>query len=191
MTKFAPIEKALTEFTIEAAQSDMRRGYLFGAPGVLASGLVWLIAGVATTLNSEKAAVLALLIGGAAIHPLAIVITKLLGKSGTHAPGNPLAHLAAESTFWLIAGCAIAYGMHLLRIEWFFPAMLLIIGGRYMTFQTIYGLRTYWVCGALLCVAGLTLAIARAPTVAGAFTGAVVELLFATILFIQAKRFET
>ena len=23
--------------------------------------------------------------------------------------------------------------MHMLRIEWFFPAMLLIIGGRYMT----------------------------------------------------------
>jgi len=178
----------MKELTFEAAQSDMRRGYLCGAPGVLASGLVWLAAASVAALGSEKAAVLVLLIGGAAIHPIGIAIARLLGHPGAHTPGNPLGRLAAESTFWLIAGCAIAYGIHVLRIEWFFPAMLLVIGGRYLTFQTLYGLRAYWVCGALLCVAGLALALARAPTVSGAFTGAAIELAFAAVLFTQAKR---
>jgi hypothetical protein len=178
----------MTDLTVEAAQSDMRRGYLCGAPGVLASGLVWLTAGIVAALSSEEAAVLALLTGGAAIHPLGVAMARLLGSPGAHAPGNPLGRLAAESTLWLIAGCAIAYGVHVLRIEWFFPAMLLVIGGRYLTFQTLFGLRAYWVCGTLLCAAGLALALTRAPAVAGAFTGAAIELVFAAVLFAQARR---
>lgn len=178
----------MTQFTIQEAQADMRRGYFCGAPGVLVSGLVWLAAGIVATLNSDRSAVLALLFGGAAIHPLAVAITRILGRPGKHTVGNALGGLAAEGTFWLIAGCAIAYGMHLLRIEWFFPAMLLVIGGRYLTFQTLFGLRLYWLCGALLCAAGFALALTRAPAVTGAFTGAAIELVFAVLLFVQAKR---
>ena len=178
----------MTELTIEAAQSDMRAGYLHGAPGVLASGLVWLAAATTALLVSEKAAVLTLLVGGAAIHPLGVAIARLLGHPGAHTPGNPLGRLAAESTFWLLAGCAVGYGMHVLRIEWFFPAMLLIIGGRYLTFQTLYGLRKYWALGGLLCAAGLGLALTRAPAVLGAVTGASVEIVFAVLLYAQAKR---
>ena len=40
----------MKELTFEAAQSDMRRGYLCGAPGVLSSGLVWLTAGVVAAI---------------------------------------------------------------------------------------------------------------------------------------------
>ena len=178
----------MTELTIEAAQADMRRGYLWGAPGVLVSGLVWLAAGMVAALSSDRSAVLALLFGGVAIHPVAVVVTKLLGCPGKHSAGNKLSGLAAEGTIWLIAGCAIAYGMHMLRIEWFFPTMLLVIGGRYLTFQTLFGLRLYWVFGAMLCAVGLALAFGRAPAVAGAFAGAAIELVFAAILFFQAKR---
>ena len=178
----------MTEITLQAAQADMRRAYLSGAPGILVSGLVWLTAGIVAAMGSEKASVLTLLFGGAAIFPLSIVLTKLLGHSGKHTTGNALGGLAAEGTFWLLAGCAIAYGMHTLRIEWFFPAMLLVIGGRYLTFQTLYGLRVYWACGALLCIAGLALALARTPPVAGAFTGAAIELVFAVFVFKQTKR---
>lgn len=173
----------MAEFTIQQAQADMRRGYLSGAPGVLVSGLVWLVAGVVAALHSERAAVVALLLGGAVIHPLAVVLTKLLGHSGKHSAGNALGGLAGEITFWLLAGCAIAYGVQVLRIEWFFPAMLLVIGGRYLTFQTIYGLRAYWACGAVLCVTGVALALTRAPVVTGAFAGACIEVLFAAVLF--------
>ena len=178
----------MAEFTIQEAQADMRSAYLLGAPGVLISGLIWLVAGIVAARYSERAAVLALLLGGAAIHPLAVLLTKLLGGSGKHSVGNALGSLAAEGTFWLLAGCAIAYGMHALRIEWFFPTMLLVIGGRYLTFQTLYGLRVYWVCGVVLCVAGLGLALARAPAVVGAFAGAGIEIGFSAVLFLHARR---
>lgn len=180
----------MTELTFHAAQADMRRAYFSGAPGVLVSGLIWFTAGIVVALGSEKASVLTLLFGGAAIFPLSIFLTRMLGRTGKHSAGNSLGSLAAEGTFWLVAGCAIAYGMSLLRIEWFFPAMLMVIGGRYLTFQTIYGLRVYWACGALLCVAGLALALVRAPAVAGAFAGATIELAFSIVMFWQARRVE-
>ena len=87
-----------------------------------------------------------------------------------------------------MAGIAIAYGMQVLRMEWFFPAMLLVIGGRYLTFQSLYGLRIYWLCGAVLCLAGLALALTKAPAPVSALSGAAIELVFAGLLFARAKR---
>ena len=178
----------MSEFTIESAQADMRRGYTFGAPGVQVSGSVWLFAGVVALMVSSPAAVLTLLAGGALIFPLSMLLGKLLGLPDGHTTGNPLGVLAGEGTVWLVAGCVIAYGMSVLRIEWFFPTMLLVIGGRYLTFQTLYGLRIYWLLGAMLGATGFALALLRAPPVIGAFTGAAIELIFAVVLFLQAKR---
>ena len=178
----------MTEFSMESAQANMRRGYLWGAPGVLVSGSVWLVAGVVALMVSAQAAVLTLLVGGALIFPLSMLLSKLLGLPQGHASGNPLGVLAGEGTVWLIAGCAIAYGMSVLRIQWFFPTMLLVIGGRYLTFQTLYGLRVYWVLGALLGAAGFALAVVLAQPAVGAFAGATIELVFAAVLFVKAKR---
>ena len=178
----------MTEFTIANAQANMRDGYHSGAPGVLVSGCTWLVAGLVAAVKSPSMAVLVLLIGGALIHPASVVLSRALGRSGTHVPGNPLGALAIEGTIWLLAGIVIAYGMHVLRLEWFFPAMLLLIGGRYCTFQTLYGLRIYWLCGAALCLAGLALGLARAPAHLSALAGAAIELAFAAVVFAQVKR---
>lgn len=178
----------MSELTFPQAQANMRDGYLCGAPGVLVSGVVWLVAGAVAVGISGNAAVWALLIGGALIHPLSVVLNKMLGRPGAHAAGNPLARLAAEGTFWLLAGIAIAYALHVLRLEWFFPAMLLLIGGRYLTFQTLYGLRVYWVLGAVLCAVGLALGLARVAPHVAALAGGALELIFAGFIFRQSRR---
>lgn len=169
------------------AQADMRAGYQCGAPGVAVSGLVWLVAGGVALGVSHVAAVWALLIGGAMIHPLGMLLARLTGARGSHSPGNPLASLAGEGTVWLLAGIVIAYGLHLLRIEWFFPAMLLVIGGRYFTFQTIYGLRTYWVLGGLLLALGMALVVTVAPVPVAALSGGALEVVFALWLYRRSK----
>jgi hypothetical protein len=177
----------MNELTISAAQADMRRAYLCGAPGVLVSGIVWLIAGLVAVFVSEKHSVFALLIGGALIHPISSVLTKLLGQSDAHTPGNALIRLAGEGTFWLFAGIAIAYAIQTVHSAWFFPLMLLVIGSRYLTFQTLYGLRIYWVFGAALCAAGFALAVMRAPVSFVALAGGTIEIIFATLIFRQSK----
>lgn len=169
--------------TVSDAQQDMRRAYYSGAPGVLASALVWFAAGLMAVVQGPHPAVFALLGGGMLIHPMAVALAKVLGRSGAHDRANPLGHLALEGTVWLLLTLALAYALSLYRVEWFFPAMLLMIGGRYLTFQTLYGIRVYWLGGLALAATGVALAMAGAPVYVGAFSGAVVEGAIGTVVF--------
>jgi hypothetical protein len=178
----------MSEYRIADAQADMRLGYLCGAPGIAASAVAWLAASGVALAVSSSAAVWTLLIAGAFIHPAGILIARALGRAGAHQPGNPLAKLAMESTLWMIAVIAIAFGMSVLRIEWFFPAMLLVIGGRYLTFQSVYGLSVYWALGAALCAAGIALALVRAPVALSALVGGLIEVVFAGVVYVRARR---
>lgn len=136
------------------AQENMCDGYLNGGPGMLASGIVWLTAGFVALFVGMQASVFTLFIGGMFIHPAGQQLAKLFGRSGTHAKDNPLALLALEGTVLLFVGILIAYVIVQTQPLFFFPIMLLTIGGRYLTFQTIYGLRFYWLIGGLLIAAG-------------------------------------
>lgn len=173
--------------TIVDAQRDMRAAYYGGAPGLVASGVIWLLAGSLAAAINPKSGVIALCLGGAVIHPLAQLLCKMLGRSGRHQADNPLASLALESTGVLLLCLLLAVAISFYRIELFFPAMLIVIGARYLTFQTIYGLRVYWICGAILALAGLALASANLwlPTVA--FITALIEWSFALVIFLQSR----
>ena len=106
---------------------------------------------------------------------------------GKHSAGNQLAKLALETTVLMLMCLPLAYGLAHFRIEWFYPAVLMIIGGRYLTFATIYGTRLYWLLGALLGVGGyLGFALGFPPHVT-ALLGASIELAFGSILLV-AKR---
>lgn len=170
------------------AQRDLRVAYCAGGPGVLASAIAWACAAAVAAFVSPRQAVLALFVGGMLIHPLGLLITKALGRSGSHAKGNPLAALALESTILMLLCLPIAWALSLHRLDWFFPAMLLIIGGRYLLFTTMYGLRTYWLLGATLAVAGFALVVLLAPPAAAALTGALIELAFAVYLIGVGRR---
>jgi len=175
-------------FTIAAAQRDMRHAYLDGAPGVLTSGTAWFIASMVCILQSPRQAVWVLFVGGMLIHPVALVLLKLLGRPATHARGNPLGALALSTTIWMILALPLAYGVSILRIDWFFPAMLFVIGGRYLTFSTLYGMRIYLLFGAVLALAGYALASLGASAAAGAFAGAAIEAGFGAFMLVTARR---
>jgi hypothetical protein len=174
--------------TIADAQRDMRHAYLDGAPGALASGTVWFVASMVCILHSPRQAVWVLFVGGMLIHPIALVLLKLLGRPATHARGNPLGALALSTTIWMILALPLAYGVSVLRIDWFFPAMLFVIGGRYLTFSTLYGMRIYLSFGAVLALAGYALAAFGASAAAGAFVGAAIEAGFGAFMLVMARR---
>lgn len=183
-----PAPLSATPITITDAQQDMRTAYYSGAPGVLCSGLVWFSAGLVALQLSAAQAVWTLLIGGIFIHPAAVVLNKVLGRSGKHSPSNPLGSLAMASTFWMIMCLLLAYGVSMIRIEWFFPAALLVIGGRYMTFATLYGMRIYWVMGVGLALAAYPLFAYGASPAAGALAGGGIEVAFAVAIFLVSAR---
>jgi hypothetical protein len=152
------------------------------------SAAVWLAAASTAWLDDPRRAVWVLFIGGMLIHPLSLVVCKILGRSGKHSPGNPLASLAFASTLWMIFCLPLVYGASLLRVEWFFPAMLLVIGGRYLTFDLLYGMRLFWAVGLALAVAGCLLGRANvAPAWAG-FAGGGIEAVFAAVVLVSGLR---
>lgn len=174
--------------SIFEAQKDMRTAYCSGAPGVLVSGLTWLIAGLVSWFVTPQSGIITLVIGGMFIFPLSVLLGKAIGCSGKHDKSNPLAPLSLEGTVWMLLSIPIAIGTAFYNPNWFFPAMLLIIAGRYLTFSTLYGMRVYWLLGAILAVASIALLLLSAPAYAAAITGALIECAFSILLFVRHSR---
>lgn len=175
------------EMSVSGAQRDMRHGYFSGGAGILTSALVWFVAAGVVMASSARNGVWALLLGGVLIHPLAVLICKLLGARGAHTKGNPLGELAGASTVWLIFCLPLAYALSLQEPGWFFAAMLLIIGGRYLVFATLYGMRLYWVLGIALGAAGLALGYLAAPAQVAVIAGAALEAVFGVVCIVQHR----
>ena len=166
----------------------MRLAYFSGALGMFASAAAWLTAATTALVASPRQAVWVLFIGGALIHPVSILLCKALGRSGKHAPGNPLASLAFASTLWMIFCLPLVYGAAMLRMEWFFPAMLLVIGGRYLTFGLLFGMRVYWIAGLVLAGCGYLLGRAAIAPAWSGYSGAAIEAIFATVILVAGIR---
>lgn len=169
--------------TIIDAQRDMRKAYFDGAPGVVASGCAWLLAGVVALVFSAFNGMLTLIFAGMLIFPVSVVLCKLLGRTGKHQKGNPLAPLAIEGTFWMLLLIPVAVAVSLYKLEWFFPAMIMVIAGRYLTFSTLYGLRIFWAFSGVLVLAAVGLVALNAPVYAGALAGGLIEWAFALVIF--------
>jgi hypothetical protein len=173
---------------LKEAQADMRIGYMNGSIGIVVSGTMWLTSGLVALVDTSAHAIWALLIGGVFIFPVSSVIEKIIGQLGAHSKGNPLGALAMEGTVWMIMCLPLAYGLSLLHHEWFFQGMLMIIGGRYLTFTTIYGLRLYWILGALLGGAGYVLFSFQQASSVSALTGGTIEIMFGIFMLIRLKK---
>jgi Na+-translocating ferredoxin:NAD+ oxidoreductase RnfD subunit len=89
---------------------------------------------------------------------------------------------------WLVLSLLLAYAVSLRHIEWFFPAVMLIIGGRYTVFHTLYGPKIYWPFGIFLALAALMLAFFRAPPGVSASVGALIELGFGIYFLVSHRR---
>ncbi len=174
--------------TFEEAQKDMNVSYFGGGTGVLVSGLIWSIAGLVALLYSNQSSMWTLFFAGMFIHPLAMLLSKILKRSGNHHPKNPLGKLALESTIILFVGLFLAFYVAKLQVEWFYPIMLMIIGVRYLVFNTLYGTKTYWFLGAFLIFSGMLCMVLRANFVTGAFIGGGTEIIFSLVIFYQSKR---
>lgn len=188
MTEESSIDPIIKIDTFSQAQSDMRKGYANGSIGVLVSGFIWLISATIAYQYSAKQAIWTLLIGGMFIHPVGILLSKVIGLRGSHTKGNPLGNLAMEGTIFMIMCLPIAFGLSLQHADWFFQGMLLIIGGRYLTFASIYGNRLYWVLGAALGVAAYLLFFFKVQSFGSLLTGSFIEISFGLLMFFFFRR---
>ena len=165
-------------------QKDMRIAYLGGGTGIFISGMIWMISGICGMYLSKETSILIFFLGGMLIYPFSMVFSMLLGRTGKHQKNNPLATLAAESTVILFVGLFLAYYLFHFQKLWFYPVMLMTIGIRYFVFQTIYGMKFYWILGLFLIIAGVFCLILNKAFYLGAITGGIIELVFGTFVII-------
>ena len=139
---------------IAAAQEEMAGAHVRGAPGVLVSGLVWLIAGWLWARYGVVNGFYGLFVGGILIYPASVLVSRTIFRAPKASPGNPLERLALESTFVLFGGTLLAYCFLRVAPELAFPAMAVTIGVRYLIFRTIYGDPIYWILGGAIAIIG-------------------------------------
>ncbi|MFK8061400.1 MAG: hypothetical protein AB8B78_15105 [Polaribacter sp.] len=174
--------------TVLEAQIDMRTSYYGGAPGAFVSGFVWLSAGITSIISTEKISVIVFFFGGMLIHPLGMALSKALKRSGKHQKKNPLSSLALESTFLLFIGLFIAYSILQINSNWFFSIMILIIGARYLVFNSIYGMKIYWLFGATLILAGILGIVFSNHFYVLGVIGGFIEIVFSLVIFFTDKK---
>jgi len=173
----------MTTHPLTAAQHDLSQAYAGGAPGVLVSGIVWLIAGAVWQLHGINAALAALFFGGMAIHPLGVLIERIAFRAPKATIGKPLEMLAIEATIPLFVGVMIAWVLLVRAPDLAIPTFAAIVGARYFLFRTMYGDIAYWVLGAaILLVAGLALFGLALPINLGFLVGGIELVAAAWIL---------
>ena len=173
--------------SISTAQADLRKAYADGSLGILASGMVWMTAALVSFLVSSQTAIWTLFFGGMLIHPLGLLLAKVAGIQGSHSKQNPLGQLVMENTIFMLMCIPLALLLSFQDHAWFFQGMLLIIGGRYLTFATLYGIKTYWILGALLGASSFILFFLEASPSISALSGSIIELGFGVYMFFFFK----
>lgn len=143
---------------IDEAQRGISRAYVGGAPGVLVSGLVWLVAGLVWSRAGAADAFHALFVGGMAIFPVSTLVARFALRAPAVDPANPLNRLGLESTFVLLAGVLVGYVMLRVKPELAIPTVSVVMGARYFAFRTVYGQVLYWALAGAICLVG-TLAV--------------------------------
>jgi hypothetical protein len=167
---------------INDCQREMRSAFLGGFAGQLVSGVIWLTAAALGTWLSPIAGMSALFFGSMIIFPLTQGMVRLMGRTGRVSPENGLWSLGSQVAFtvplnFLLVGAATLY-----RENWFFPAVMIVVGTHYLPFITLYGKKMFGVLAGLLVVAGAGLGL-YGPDVfsLGGWVTAVLLIAFAFI----------
>jgi hypothetical protein len=160
---------------IDDAQRDVRTTFLGGFAGQLVSGALWLGAAALGTWSSPRRAILLLVVGGMFIFPLTQGVLRLMRRRATLASGSPMNGLAMQVAFTVPLMLPVALGATLHRLDWFFPACMVVVGAHYLPFVFLYGMPMFAALGGILVAAGLALALwVPEPFAAGGWlTGAV------------------
>ena len=148
--------------------------------GQLVSGLLWLVSAALATWVTVQAAIGFLVVSGFFIFPLTKLGLRLTGHHARVSPDNPLNALGMQSAFVLPLSLLLVGAATLYRVEWFYPAFMIVLGAHYLPFVTLYGMRMFYALAAILVTAGVALALyLPLPFSTGAWFTAAVLVCFA------------
>ena len=167
---------------IADAQREMRERYNGGFEGQLFSGLLWLASASLATWSTPRLAITTLVIGGFFIFPVTELLIRLAGGRHPLSEQNSLRYLGMQVAFVLPFSMPVLLPVGLYRLNWFFPAMMILLGAHYIPFVFLYGMRMFAVLAGVLLGGGMIVAMywANRFSVGSWYTGATL-IVFACI----------
>jgi uncharacterized protein DUF7010 len=144
------------------AQREVRHVFRGGFMGQMVSGLLWLGSAAAATYGTPRAGMLILVIGGFFIFPATMLGLRLLGGPWKLTPQNPLTGLGMQVAFVIPLCLPLVAAAAGHRLEWFYPAFMILVGAHYLPFVFLYGMRMFGVLSFAL--VGLGIALAHDPS---------------------------
>jgi hypothetical protein len=168
--------------TVAEAQREMRLGLMGGFMGQLVSGVLWLVSAALATWSTPGAAIGWLVVAGFFIFPLTKLGLMAMRHRYSVSKANPLNGLGMQAAFVLPLCLPLVGAAALYRLEWFYPAFMIVLGAHYLPFVTLYGMRMFYALAAVLFSAGVVLGLyLHLQSSAGAWFTAAVLLVFAVI----------
>jgi len=165
---------------IREAQLELRTVYMGGFAGQLVSGILWLASAALCTWAAPKYGMWGLFLGGLLIFPLTQLTLRLLGGQGALRPENPLNQLAMEVAFTVPIGFLLVGAASLARVDWFYPAAMVVVGAHYLPFCFLYGMKQFALLAGLMIVGGILFGLyLPVPFSAGGWAGGILLLLAA------------
>jgi len=144
---------------ISEAQKEMRTRFVGGFYGQLVSGVLWLISASLATWSSPRASITVLVVGGMFIFPLTELLVRLGGVKQWISAENSLRELGMQVAFVLPASMPLLVPVGLYRLNWFYPAMTILLGAHYLPFTFLYGMRHFAILAALQIGGGILIAL--------------------------------
>jgi hypothetical protein len=175
--------------TVLETQREMRIGLMGGFMGQLISGILWTISAAFATWAAPKSAIIFLIVSGFFIFPLTLLGLKFIRYPHKVPSSNSFNALGMQIAFIVPICLLLVGGTTLYKIEWFYPALMILLGAHYMPFITLYGMRMFGFLAGILIAAGVGLALyIPLPFYAGAWFTAGVLFVFAFLGRSQVKR---
>lgn len=171
---------------ISDAQQDLRRAYVGGGPGVMISGLVWMVAAFIQDIRGVGPAFAALFFGGMLIFPITKLICRTIFRRDNESRSNPLGMTVLESTFAMIGGLFAAWLFLSSEPALVLPLAAIAVGTHYFVFKTAYGDRLFWLLAAAVTAIGVGDIYVSQMRGSTTLLVALTELVFGLALTIRA-----
>jgi len=168
---------------VQDAQREVRTVFVGGFWGQLVSSAVWLVSAALAVWVSPRAAIIGAVLGGFFIFPATQLLLRLSGGRSTLSSDNALWDLGWQVAFVLPLSMLLLVPVTAFRLNWFYPALMILLGAHYLPFAFMYGMRMFLALSAILVGGGVVIALhfSRSFSLGGWFGGATL-FIFAWLL---------
>jgi len=167
---------------VQDAQREVRTVFVGGFWGQLVSSALWLVSAALGSWRTPRAAIFSLVLTGFFIFPVTQLLLRLTGGPASLSRDNPLGNLGMQIAFTLPMTMLLLVPVTAFRLNWFYPALMVLLGAHYLPFTFLYGMRMFVPLCSVLIGGGVVIALYFSGSFSlGGWIGGVALFIFAWI----------